>query len=115
MDQNIVYQLGMLQNVWVYATDLTSSHSVAIMINCKDIMLSSSMLQKSFHQCREENDQMSTGGMHKTVPVIWQILILVTQNSALHSSYEQETDKSSNLEVWDNLNYAMALEGELPC
>ena len=75
---------------------------VAIMIICKDIKLSSTMLRKNFQRCCKENDQMSTGGVYNTILKNWQIL--TTRNSALRS-YEQETDNSSNLEVLDNLNY----------
>ena len=65
------------------------------------------MLQKSFQRCRvlrrlaEENEQMSTGGVHKleTDPKNWQTLIQTLQNSALQCSYEQETDNPSDLEV----------------
>ena len=41
---------------------------VAIMIICKHIKLSPTLLRKSFQRCCAENDQMSTGGVHKTVP-----------------------------------------------
>ena len=90
---------------------------VAFMIICKDIKLSSTMLRKHFQRCCEVNDQMSTGGVHKTVPEKWQIQTRTTQNAALQCSYEQETDNSSNLywitstmSVIDDLNYVMALE-----
>ena len=51
--------------------------------------------------------------MHKTVAENWQIL--TTQNSVLQCPYEQETDYSSDMEVFDNLYYVMALEVELQC
>ena len=54
---------------------------------------------------------MSTGGVHKTFPQNWQMR--TTLDSGLQCSYEHETDIYSNLEVLDNLNYVMALEGEL--
>ena len=73
----------------VLSTNLTSSHPVAIMIICnlKDIKLSSTMLRTGFQRCCEDNDQMSTRGLHKTVPENWQIR--TTQNSALQCSYER--------------------------
>ena len=54
---------------------------------------------------------MSTGGVHKMVLENRQIQ--TTQSSALHCSFEQEISYSSNLEVWNNLEYGMTLEVEL--
>ena len=81
----IVYQFGKFRKFWFYAINLTKSHPVAIMIICKDIKLSSAILQKSFQRSCKEKD-------HKTLPKNWQIR--TTQNSALHRSYDQETDNS---------------------
>ena len=55
---HIVYQFRKFRKFWLYATNLDSSHSVAIMIICKDIRLSSAILQKNFQRCCEENDQI---------------------------------------------------------
>ena len=60
-------------------TIIPLSHQVrpfAIMIICKDIELSPTMLRKTLQRCCKENDHMtwSTGGVHKTVPENWQIL-----------------------------------------
>ena len=52
---------------------LRQSLPVSTMIICKDIKLSSTKLRKNFQLCSEENDPMSTGGAHKTVPENWQI------------------------------------------
>ena len=54
----IVYQFGKFRKFWFYATNLTSSHSVAIMIICKDIKLSPAILQNNFQQRCKENDQI---------------------------------------------------------
>ena len=48
--------------------------SVAIMIICKDMKLSSAILRKSFQRCCEETIRSnSTEDVHKTVPENWQI------------------------------------------
>ena len=54
---HILYQFGKFRKFWFYAANLTSSHSVAIII-CKDIKLSSMILQKSFQRSCKENDQI---------------------------------------------------------
>ena len=80
------------------------------------------MLRKSFQRRREENDQMSTAGPVEvcTPPQCStaqndsrKLADTERQTSALQCSYGQETENYSNLEVFDNLNYVMALEGEL--
>ena len=95
--------------VWFYATILTSSNPVAIIIVCTDIKLSPTMLRKSFQRCCEENDKKRHWRCAQSVPENWQIW--TTQNSALQCLYEQETDDSPNLEILD----VMEVEVEQQC
>ena len=106
LNEDIAYWFGKLRRFWFY---------IQISLNCNNMLSWSSARTSSCHQrCCERvcNDAvmrmvkwaLEPGGVHNTVPKNSQIRTPQWQNSALHCSYEQETDNSSNLEVLDSLN-----------
>ena len=78
-------------------------YSVAIMIICKDIKLSSAIIGYCKRVFNEAAKRMirsnSAQDVDKTVPENWQIL--TTQNLALHCSYEQDSEtKMTTPKIW---------------
>ena len=49
-------------------------------------------------QGHRQTDQISTRGLHKSIPRNWQIQI--TQKSTLHCSYQQESDNPQTWKCW---------------